>query len=446
MVAGYLTYEPRAPHQTPGYIGVAVYPGSYASQLAEYDISTASTYFSFAAAASADKPRPTLPADAGSLTLSVGTALNLAGTVRTSAAADGLAASISISANDLVVGSASASQPADAVDSRAASSPPGNAGSLILGGTKSTLSDGTTAALDVVANSVTVQSGSTLTADEVLLAANQSIDVQSGAVVQTTSAVTVTPPSKAPPSLSIALVNCAVNTCPAVINTGVSATPPTGPTPGLLALSDSNWLIPSNLSSGSYTGMATVALDSGATIATRGALSIDGVGGVTLKGTTSGSGAEWSLGSSSIAITPNGTPSADTLVVGSGLLAQLATARAVNLASAGALDLLEPVTFGVDSSGHPTLNALTLTALQSQQSRGRERRLERDRRPDPDTAGLRRGGGSGAGRTGGGTADGDRGSIEPRRQHAHRQRLWHDPPQRRRSDLGSGIGQSRRRR
>jgi hypothetical protein len=334
--------------------------GSYASQLAEYDFSTASSYFA-AAAATAGKPRPTLPVDAGSLTFNVSSALDVAGTVRTAADKGGLGAAISISANDLVVGSASASQPADAVDISGSVISGWNAGSLILGGTKSTLSDGTPA-LDVVANSVTVQSGSTLAANEVILTALQSIDVQSGAVVQTTSAATGTAPARAPLQQSVALVNCASNTCNPTLVPTVPATAPSGPTPALLAVSDTNWLVPSNLSSGSYTGTATVTVESGGTVSTRGALSMDGVGGVALKGTASGPGAEWSLGSSSIAIASNGETNADTLTVGSNLLTQLAAGSVVSLASAGAIDLLGPVTFGVDASGHPTLNALTLTA------------------------------------------------------------------------------------
>jgi filamentous hemagglutinin len=340
VVAGFLSYGSTGLHQSPGYSGVAIYPGSYGSQLAEYDQSKASNYFA-AAAASAGAPRPTLPADAGSLALTVINSLDLAGTVRTAAATGGLAAPISIVANDLIIGSASPSQPADAVNVSGDVISNWHAGSLTLGGTQS--SDGT--AINVLANSVTVEPGSTLTADQIVLVANNSIDVKSGAIVQTTSAVSGIAPATPPAQQSIILNN----------SSG-------GGTPGMLAISDINWLIPSNLSHGSYAGGATVAVESGATVTSRGALSVDGVGGVALNGTETGHGAEWNLGSESIAISPNGTPSTDTLTIGPALLTQLAAASAVRLASAGPIDLLAPVTFGVDSSGRPTLKSLTITA------------------------------------------------------------------------------------
>src|SRR5260370_31989419 len=130
---------------------------------------------------------------------------------------------------------------------------------------------------------------------------------------------------------------------------------------GVLAVSDLNWLIPQRTAGAPPVGAATVAVDPGATLASRGSLSIDALGGVNINGVIKGPGAEWSLGSSSIAVVPAGVQ-ADALAVGPGLLAQLAGAGAVRLASTGAIDLLSPATLGVDAGGTPTPTSLTLPA------------------------------------------------------------------------------------
>jgi hypothetical protein len=342
IVAGYLSYGSTELHQTPGYTGFAVYPGSYGSRLAQYDPHAASSYFS-AAASAAGKVRPTLPADAGKFSLTVTNALtntlDLAGQVRSAAASGGLAAPIEIIARDLVVGTPTGTVPGDAVNISGAVIAGWQPGSLLLGGTAS--ADGTK--IDVVSNSVTIGAGTTLTAGQIALVANQSIDVQSGATLQSTSAASGPPPAAPPTMQSIALTGTA------------------GATPALLAVSDLNWLIPSRAGGFSSTGGATVAVDAGGTLASRGALSIDGTGGVTLNGTLTGPGAEWSLGSSSIAMVPAGVQ-ADALSINPGLVAQLNGAGAVRLASTGSIDLYSPVTLGVDSSGTPTLGYLTLEA------------------------------------------------------------------------------------
>jgi hypothetical protein len=363
VVAGYLSYGATGLHQTPGYTGFAVYPGTYANQLAEYDQHSASDYFA-AAASAAGAPRPTLPADAGTLSFTVTNAatntLDLAGQVRTAAASGGLAAPIEITATDLVVGTPTGATPTDAVSISGAVIAGWHPGSLLLGGTASPnagtastnggtaspnagtdSSDGIT--IDVVSNSVTVGAGTTLTAGQIVLVANQGIDVQSGATLQTTSAATGTAPALAPGMQSVTLSGG------------------TDKTPGLLAVSDLNWLIPLRQGGAPPTGAATVTAEIGSTLASRGSLSVDGSGSVALNGTLTGPGAEWSLGSSSIAFVPAGAH-ADALSINPGLLAQLNTAGAVRLASTGSIDLYAPVTLGVDSSGTPTLKSLTLSA------------------------------------------------------------------------------------
>ncbi len=338
VVGGFFSFGSTGLHQTPGSIGFAVYPGSYGSQLAEYNVTSASKYFT-AAAAAAGAPRPPLPADAGTLALHVGDSLDVAGLVRTAAAKGGLSAPISISANDLIVGDISGAVPADAVRISGAVLSSWQPGSLLLGG--STSIDGGT--IDVAANTVSIGAGTTLTADQIVLVANGSVDVQRGATLQTTSAASGTALAALPAQQSITLSS------------------ESGGTAGLLAVSDLNWLIPTRAAGASAPGAATVAVEAGATVASRGSLSFDALGGVTLKGTETGKGSEWSLGSSSIAFVPTGAQ-ADALSVNPGLVAQLNGAAAVRLASTGAIDLMAPTALGVDSKGTLTLQSLTLAA------------------------------------------------------------------------------------
>jgi filamentous hemagglutinin len=338
IVAGYFSFGSTGLHETPGYTGFAVYPGSYGGQLAQYGISAASTFFS-AVASAAGAPRPPLPADAGTLSIAVSGSLDVAGQVRTAAASGGLAAPIEITANDLVVGTPTGPVPADAVSIAGSVIEGWKPGSLLLGGTLN--ADGKS--IDVLANSVTVGSGTTLTAGQIVLVAGQSIDVQNGATLQTTSASGGTAPATAPPMQSVTL------------------TGPGGATAGLLAVSDVNWVIPVRTGGATATGAATVTVESGATIGSRGSLTLDAAGGVTLNGATQGTGAEWSLGSSSIAFVPAGVQ-ADALSIGPSLLTQLAGASAVRLASTGSIDLMTPVTLGVGADGTPALGSLILAA------------------------------------------------------------------------------------
>jgi filamentous hemagglutinin family protein len=333
VVAGFLSYGSTGLHQSPGYAGFAIYPGSYGLQLAEYELSLASGYFS-AAASNAGKPRPTLPADAGLLSIAVTSSLDIAGQVRTAAASGGLPATVDISAADLIVGSPAGPVPSDAVSIPSAVLASWQPGSLLLGGTAS--ADGS--AIDVLASTITVGPGTKLTADEIVLVAEQSIDVQAGANLLTTSAAqgVALPALPAPKPVTL--------------------TASGGGGAGMLAVSDRNWLIPA-----SGPSAAVITVDSGASLASRGALSIDAAGGVRLDGTLSAPGGEWSLGSSSIALVPSGVQAA-ALSIGPGLLSQLEGASAVRLASTGPIDLLTPVTLGVDSHGSPTLGSLTLVA------------------------------------------------------------------------------------
>jgi filamentous hemagglutinin len=355
VVAGFLSYGSTGLHQTPGYTGFALYPGSYGGTLAAYTESLASTFFS-AAASSAGAPRPTLPADAGSLSISVTNSLDATGQVLTAAAKGGLAAPIEITASDLFIGTASDAAPAGAVSISGAVLDSWQPGSLLLGGTITPSTVPATAAnnsqttspiaIDVLADTVTVGAGTTLTAGQIILVANQSIDVQSGAILQSTSAAAGTAPTALPSQQAVTLSGSGSNS-----------------NPGFLAVSDLNWLIPLRGNGALPAGAGTVSIETGATIASRGSLTIDSLGEAALNGTFNGRGAEWSLGSSSIGIgTAPAGGNADSMSINAGLLATLGTAGAVRLSSTGAIDILSPVTLGVSASGSPTLDSLTLKA------------------------------------------------------------------------------------
>jgi hypothetical protein len=346
VVAGFLSYGSTGLHAAPGYVGFAVYPGSYGTTLAAYDESLASVFFP-AAAATVGAPRPNLPADAGSLSIAVTSSLDVAGQVRTAAATGGIAAPVQISAADIVVGAASGTVPADAVTLSGAVLDSWQPGSLLLGGTLTPVPFSPTAAantpaatINVLANTVTIGAGTTLTAGQIILVANHAIDVQSGANLQTNSAASGVSPASAPPQELVGL---------------------SGGAPAFLAVSDLNWVVPVRPGGTPPLGAGTVAIDAGGTIASRGSLTLDGLGGVTVNGTVTGPGAEWSLGSSSIAFVPAGVQS-DALAIGPNLVGQLSSAGAIRLASTGSIDVMTPTSLGVGANGTPTLSALTLAA------------------------------------------------------------------------------------
>jgi filamentous hemagglutinin len=372
VIGGYLSMGTTGLH-TGGvteYEGVAVYPSGYAQKLSAYTLSQASAYFGDIAKLAGTGPVAE-PADAGTLTLSITPAaintLDLQGSVLTAAASGGRGAQVNLSAPDLVItaGDDGASEGAIAVSANVLQS--WNAGSLTLGGTAtplaptvtstattSTTTDNTSIA--VAANTVTVQSGVQLTADQIELVAQQSIDVQAGALLQSTSGKSGTPLATLPSVSNVIL-------------TDTASTPNALFQAALLSVSDltvpvvcrSSACVPTsiNVPGGAASAGATIALEAGSTLSSGGALAVDAPGNVTLAGTLDGKGASWSLSSGSIAFVGNGT-SADTLSIGSALLAELQPAGAVRLSSQGDIDIDSPVSLAL--SGAAGSSGLTLIA------------------------------------------------------------------------------------
>ncbi len=329
IVAGYLTLGNTGLRDAQ-YSGFAIFPSSYARALAGYQDTLASTFF---AAASPASP---VPADAGRLSLDIGSNLALGGQVLSAAMTGGRAAEIDISATSLAITGAGGTGPSGAVDLPASVIQEWGAGELVLGGRPSQDNSG----ISVTATTLTVGSGVQLSADQLLLAANQSIDVQPGAMLTTTSTRS----------------GAAVNT-PGSVSVTLSGA---GSVPAMLALSDQSLLIAQRPSVSGGSAGGSVTLESGSLIGTRGALSVDAPGGATLAGSMQVPGGTVSLASSSIGLLA-GSPSSDALVVSSGAFSVLQTAQNVRLASQGPIDVYAPLTLGLTNGATtPSLASLRL--------------------------------------------------------------------------------------
>jgi filamentous hemagglutinin len=364
VIGGFLTTGTTGLYTGSGlaeYEGVAIYPSGYAQELSAYTISNASTYFGAIATEAGTGPVAE-PADAGifSLTVTPATmnALNIEGRVLTAAASGGRGAQIDLSAPDLEITSGNGAAAAGAVGVSGSVLQSWNASSLTLGGVATAVPETSTAAapcnntpctnIAVAANSVTVDSGVQLTADQIEIVAQQSIQVQAGASLMSTSGKN----------------GSVLTTLPAVSDielTDTSAAANPLPQAALLAVSDLSlpMVIRGDLNGAAG---ATISLQKGSTLSSGGALAIDAPGDITVAGTLSGKGASWSLSSGSVAFVGSGT-SADTLNINSGLLASLQQAGAVRIASLGDIDIEVPVSLGVDAGGSAlTLSSLTLVA------------------------------------------------------------------------------------
>jgi filamentous hemagglutinin len=358
VIAGYLSTGTTGIHLggTTEYEGVAVYPSGYYAKLANYVISDASTYFT-AAATAAGSSAAAVTADAGTLNIAVTAAtvnsLTLDGSVLTAAASGGRGATINVSAPDLEITSGTSSGSAGALAVSASVLQSWDASSLTLGGTSSAVTETTSgstttdsSSIAVAANNVTVDSGVQLSADQIVLVAQQSIDVEAGASLMSTSGKNGT----------------VLSTLPSVDTVSLTDTNSVAlPQGALLAVSDLYVPVVARSSLNGATA-ATISVQQGATLSSGGALAVDAPGYITLAGTLNGKGASWSLSSGSVAFVGSGS-SNDTLNIDSALLSTLQTAGALRIASQGSIDIDSAVSLGVDSGGTtPTLSSLTLVA------------------------------------------------------------------------------------
>jgi filamentous hemagglutinin family protein len=177
VVSGYLTTL-GTNFRSGRTAGFAIEPGSYANQLATYNSTSGNTFFA-AQAASNGTPVPQLPVDAGTLAFDVETNLALDGTIDSKAGAGGRGALVDISAQNLTIVS-SPSTSASGVELTASSLESLGAQSLLIGGTRSTASDGSEI-VTVNAQDTTLAPGTSLAAPEVLLVGQDTVTIGSGA-------------------------------------------------------------------------------------------------------------------------------------------------------------------------------------------------------------------------------------------------------------------------
>ncbi|MEO8133732.1 MAG: filamentous hemagglutinin N-terminal domain-containing protein, partial [Betaproteobacteria bacterium] len=165
--------------QTQTWSAFAIESGTQVSREAEYTVSNAS-FFATQAAAS-NVAVPPLPRDGGRVSIGAGSTLEFAPVLLGTPTAGGDGAQVDISAPDIVVVSGTGTNAGAGVQLDADKLSALNA-SLLLGGTRSDGADGTT--LAVGANTVTIASGAVLRGPEIILAANDSINVRSGATIR----------------------------------------------------------------------------------------------------------------------------------------------------------------------------------------------------------------------------------------------------------------------
>jgi hypothetical protein len=160
--------------------GYAVLNGDQVRQRAQYNVQLATNYFQYGARN---------PNDSGHLTFDAAQAIRLDGELVATAVRNGQAAQVDIVANNLAVvnGRTNSTQRVELVASELQNF---GAASLLLGATRlSTETDNgvATTALSVRAQNVTIESGTTLSADEILLAAQNTVTVANGARLSATS-------------------------------------------------------------------------------------------------------------------------------------------------------------------------------------------------------------------------------------------------------------------
>jgi filamentous hemagglutinin family protein len=305
--------------------GFSVSPGSEAHQLAQYNDTYASSFF---------QTSPSRTADAGELVLNATMQLSALGTVNTAPAPGGAGAGIQISAADLTIVGAGAPKVTSGVELQADVLNGWNASKLLIGGEKS--ADGTS--IDVTADSVTVDDGARLTADEVVLVAQSKVTVTGDSSIASRSAGGATPPASLPYS-EVALTGTAA---PAAV----------------LAVSDLEELVPERAAGAIGTG-GQVVIDAQSGALTRGALTIDAPGGTQLAGTLGGTRARWAIGGDQVIV--GGTGPAGSVSLTSSVLSQLQSASALRLAGTNSIDFASAVTIGSAATPLESLNIVTGT-------------------------------------------------------------------------------------
>jgi filamentous hemagglutinin len=327
VVAGYRTFGSTGLGGT-RYSGFAIRPGSQARELAAYEDSYASSFYTDRATR-LELPTPVLPADAGSLSLLATASLDMRGIVNVSAAQGGRSGRVEVAATNLEVVN-TVTQGSGSVQIAASVLSGWNAGELWLGATKR----GDT--IDVVADQVRIADGASVVADEVMLMGNRSVEVAAGARVASTSSTrgaTIKPET-------LDAVTLQLNDDDAGA--------------GMVSVSDRN--LYSVLREDGDLDRGVLDAADGSVLATGGALFVNAPDRVNLAGDIQANGAQWQLGASTIHF--DNTAHADGLNIDSGLLARVQQAGSLSLISGGAINFA----YAFDLGGADRLDAITLRA------------------------------------------------------------------------------------
>lgn len=258
--------------------------GIFGQESAQYNVTTANSFFSSEAAA-ADVTTPRLPMDAGGLAINitastspnVTSSISLEGSLVTSTPSGGRGATVDFAGSNLFITNNPRDVPAQGgpwVVLNASQIDNLGAESVLIGGTRTAAANATD--LNIDASTVVVDQGAQLTGQEFILAAQQQLTIDSGAsIVATGSAVAAEAPLQVQTGTALVRVSTGTLTDLAQpATTGQTTTP-------------------------ALTGAITVA--SGATISAPGSVSFDAGGPVSFQGNLSAAGAGVRLGANQIA-------------------------------------------------------------------------------------------------------------------------------------------------
>ncbi|MES1195338.1 MAG: filamentous hemagglutinin family protein [Steroidobacter sp.] len=328
------------------YSGFAVYPGSWGESLAQYQLTLASNYF----AASTHRT-----IDAGQLSIVTGNTLSANGTINSAAVSDGHAATIDISANNLQIVGSIGQGTTDVVQLQDSVLDSWHAGSLLLGGVHQ--DDGQS--INVAADTVSIAGDAHLVADEVIMVARDTVSIEPGGSVQSTSAnsnKTVTLPDSSVVTLKGAGADKAA----------------------LVAVSDINLMQVARDTSTSSNAQGEIQLSAGSILATQGALNIDAPNGGVFKSNVGGINASWTLSSSHLVL--GDSTATGQFNVNSAMLNSMQSAAAITLRSSGAIDFGNfadgtPITLGGNTT---SLDSISLQAASLNNLSGKNASLNAD--------------------------------------------------------------------
>lgn len=184
VVAGY-RYTADTGFRDARTSGYTVEPGRIARTRSEYEVHRANAFYP-QRAQDRDQTTPRLPLDAGGLSVTADQSLQLAGTLSANAVGGGRGGRVDIAASRLSIVPTEAS--ADSVDDGSVALAADdlnrlNVESLLLGGNRSGGDDGATR-LKLTAQSVTVAPGTSLQGQEIILAAQDRVEIGAGATLQ----------------------------------------------------------------------------------------------------------------------------------------------------------------------------------------------------------------------------------------------------------------------